>query len=140
MGKSKILILVVVFICFFTNSYSYCDEIYEINNSIYQKDVSLLTTYVNEADCSFYISNGAAYCSASIKAVSGVTSTKLVLKLQIYKNDSWKTICTWSKSGGNSCSLTDQKNTITKGYKYRVYCEATAKTETVVIKSSSKSY
>lgn len=88
MGKSKILILIVVFICFFTNNYSYCDEIYEINNSIYQKDVSLLTTYVDEADCGFYISNGAAYCSASIKAVSGVTNTKLVLKLQIYKNDS----------------------------------------------------
>ena len=129
MRKGKGLLLSVLIVCLLSTKISYCNEIYEIDSNSYNNAISPLAKYVDSA-----------YCEGSVDGVSGVTSTKLVLKFQVLNSGEWKTICTWSKTGGNSCSMRDKKQVVTKGHSYRLYCEATAKTETVIVKSVTRNY
>lgn len=140
MRKEKSLLLSVLIVCLLSTNISYCDEVYEIDSNSYNNEISPLATYVDSAYCDFYISGGYAYCEGSVDGVYGVTSTKLVLKFQVLSSGEWKTICTWSKTGGNTCSMSDKRQVVTKGHSYRLYCEATAKTETVIVKSATRNY
>lgn len=138
--RKKSLFLSMLIICLLFTNISYCDEIYEIDSNSYNNEISPLATYVDSAYCDFYISGGYAYCEGSVDGVSGVTNTKLLLKFQVLSSGTWKTICSWSKTGGNSCSMSDKKQAVTKGHSYRLYCEATAKTETIIVKSATRNY
>ena len=102
MRKGKGLLLSVLIVCLLSTKISYCNEIYEIDSNSYNNAISPLAKYVDSAYCDFYISGGYAYCEGSVDGVSGVTSTKLVLKFQVSSYLSPPLFYTFDKLSQNS--------------------------------------
>lgn len=77
-------------------------------------------TYISKVATSLTINNiGVATCTANGYA-TGVSSVKVICRLQQYKNGSWTTIRTWNDTGTNMASLA-KSVAVYSGYTYRTY-------------------
>lgn len=78
-------------------------------------------TYLNiiETNLGINASTGKATCSASCQSISGY-NVKIVCELQQYRNATWTTLQTWTKSG-NANGYVSGSKTVASGYKYRAY-------------------
>lgn len=77
-------------------------------------------TYISQVATSVTINNiGVATCTANGYA-TGVSSVKVICRLQQYKNGTWTTIRTWNDTGANMASLA-KSVAVYSGYTYRTY-------------------
>ena len=102
-------------------------------------------TYISKVSTNLSISNlGVATCTGSSFA-TGVSSVKLICRLQQYKNGTWTTIRTWSDTGTNAATVA-KSVAVYSGYTYRtytscyVYNAAGTLLETVACYSSQVTY
>lgn len=82
-------------------------------------------------------SGGSANIEVYVKGTSSVTKVSITAKLQQYKNGSWSTIKTFTKSKDSTSVTLSDTYPVTKGYTYRVqstvtaYCGGASETRTV---------
>lgn len=83
--------------------------------------VSPRYTYIARLSSGLDISNlGIASCGSSCWVPNvGTGTVKFYCRLQRYENSTWKTVKTWSKTGGTSC-VVSESYAVSSGYKYRL--------------------
>ncbi|MGO5027786.1 MULTISPECIES: hypothetical protein [Agathobaculum] len=105
----------------------------DTTSSAVQGDVELYMTYINDADCTFSISNGTAKINAWVRGQSGnSTKCQIVVNLQEKSGLSWKTVQTWSDTRNGRKATVNASQKVTSGKSYRV-------TATVTVWNGSKS-
>ena len=77
-------------------------------------------TYISTVSTHLTISNTGVSTSTATGYATGVSSVKLVCRLQQYKDGGWKTIYVWTNKGTNMASVAQQW-AVHSGYKYRTY-------------------
>ena len=93
--------------------------------------------YIADASSKLSITSGTSNVQSWLSGTSSVTKVSITAKLQQYKNGSWTTIKTFSKSKDSTSVTLSDTYPVTKGYTYRVqstvtaYCGGASETRTV---------
>jgi len=100
---------------------------------------------ISYASSNLSISGGKAYISCSLTGYQGTTiKCKISAYLQQYKNGSWVTIGSWSKTSNMYRATLDVSKAVSKGYKYRVYAyfygTSATTTQSISLASNTISY
>lgn len=84
-------------------------------------EIELQWQYVNTIQASLTIDEtlGIATCYGRITA-KNTYPVKVEVRLQVYKNNTWTNLKTWTNTGTMNCSTTNQY-AIARNYTYRVY-------------------
>lgn len=119
--------------CLLATNVSQAYALNETTFSAVQNNIELYMEYINDADCTFSISNGTATIHAWVRGQSGnSTKCQIVINLQERSGSTWKTVQTWSETqNGRKATVNASKN-VTSGKSYRV-------TATVTVWNGSKS-
>lgn len=101
--------------------------------------ISPYALYISSASAKLSIgSDGSAQIETKLFGTSSVTKVSITAKLQQYKNGSWSTIKTFTKSKDSTSVTLSDTYPVTKGYTYRVqstvtaYCGGASETRTVM--------
>ena len=98
-----------------------------------QGDIELYMAYINDADCTFSISNGIAKINAWVRGQSGnSTKCQIVVNLQEKSGLSWRTVQTWSDTQNGRRAAVNTSQKVASGKSYRV-------TATVTVWNGTKS-
>lgn len=120
-------------VCLLTISVPQAYALNDTTSSAVQGDVELYMTYINDADCTFSISNGTAKINAWVRGQSGnSTKCQIVVNLQEKSGLSWKTVQTWSDTQNGRKATVNASQKVTSGKNYRI-------TATVTVWNGSKS-
>ena len=98
----------------------------DTTSSAVQGDIELYMQYINDADCTFSISNGTAKINAWVRGQSGnSTKCKIVVNLQEKNGVSWKTVQTWSdtQNGRKATVNASKKSYIREELPSNRYCD-----------------
>ena len=78
--------------------------------------------YVDDANCTLYISSGTAYVTSYFMEQSGagVSSSSVTVYLEKYIGDSWQTYTSWYHSGGASQNNSDSTSVSHGIYRVRM--------------------
>ncbi len=104
-------------------------QAYALNDatcSAAQGDIELYMAYINDADCTFSISNGTAKINAWVRGQSGnSTKCRIVVNLQEKSGLSWKTVQTWSDTQDGRKAAVNASKKVTSGKSYRATAAVT---------------
>ncbi|MFT4143727.1 MAG: hypothetical protein QM644_04670 [Mobilitalea sp.] len=77
-------------------------------------------TNVNDITLNLYFSSGVAYCSGTIKALSGTTSITATFKLERKVGSAWVVENAWGQSSSSSTLSFSGTDDVSAGYTYRL--------------------
>ena len=104
-------------------------QAYALNDttcSAAQGDIELYMAYINDADCTFSISNGTAKINAWVRGQSGSSAKcRIVVNLQEKSGLSWKTVQTWSDTQNGRKTAVNASKKVTSGKSYRTTAAGT---------------
>lgn len=108
----KTILRMLVFVCCLTLAFP--------ANAAVKDEADLLYENINSIGVGFDIdkTNGNAYCAGYVQAYYSVP-VEVLVQLQVYKNNSWKTLMSWSSTGTRYAS-TDHYYSVDSGYNYKV--------------------
>lgn len=119
--------------CLLATNVSQAYALNETTFSAVQDKIELYMEYINDADCTFSISNGTATINAWVRGQSGnSTKCQIVINLQERSGATWKTVQTWSETQNGRKATVNASQKVTSGKSYRV-------TATVTVWNGSKS-
>ena len=136
MYKRRMAALVCLIMCLLAvpvNAYN-TDSVYE------QSEVMPRMTYINDADCYFYIEDCVASVDAFVRGYpSTATKCEIIVELQEKSFLRWNTIETWSDEQEGHRAEINESVEVTEGNSYRTATTVTVwsgtKSETKVIES-----
>lgn len=112
--------------CLLATNVSQAYALNETTFSAVQNNIELYMEYINDADCTFSISNGTATIHAWVRGQSGnSTKCQIVINLQERSGSTWKTVQTWSETqnGRKATVNASKKRYIWKELSGNCYCD-----------------
>jgi hypothetical protein len=76
-------------------------------------------TYINDISSTTSVSNGTAKVYARLTGVSSVTKIVISTELQQYRNGSWFSMETWTRTFSGNAATLSESSSVNSGYRYR---------------------
>ncbi len=86
--------------------------------------VTPLWTNVNDITLNLYFSSGVAYCSGTIRGLSGTTNISATFKLERKVGSTWVFENAWGQTTSNSTLSFSNSDAVSSGYTYRLSVSA----------------
>lgn len=100
-------------------------------------------TYVVYVNAHLYMENGTVRCYGIGRSRYAETETvvRVTLQKRVIGTTKWFKVCSWSSSeSGVKSAVIDERETISRGYDYRVYVSCTIRDSEGVIKETAGKY